>query len=339
MQVVVREAKRYAASDLAVLLTGENGTGKEMLARAIHYGSRRQAMPFLAVNCAAFPEALLEAELFGHVRGSFTGADRDRPGLFEEANGGTILLDEIGDMALPMQVRLLRTIELGEVKRVGESATRTVDVRVVAATNADLEDMIRNGKFREDLYYRLSGVVLRVPPLRERLDDVEPLAYAFVEEAGRIEGRPALSISNEAIARLESFAWSGNVRELRNVIMRAAVSTAADVIGPDDITFDVRNATLPGLDPSKAERVIVELESKGFDLSRRQQAGLSRVLSRGKLTFGEYRQLFRVSKSTTARDLDSLADLGLLEKRGKTRALLYLPGPKLREAARKVAGP
>jgi len=334
MQAVIREAKRFATSELPVLLTGDNGTGKEMVAKAVHYASGRQSMPFVAVNCAAFPEGLLEAELFGHVRGSFTGADRDRAGLFEEADGGTLFLDEVGDMAPPMQVRLLRTLENGELRRVGEAQTRTVDVRILAATNADLEELIRNGKFREDLYYRLSGFVMRIPPLRERLEDIEPLAYAFVEEAARREGHPELTISNEAIARLESFTWSGNVRELRNVILRAVVTAEGDTIGPDDIAFDARSpAVLPGFDPGHADRVLDELASRGVELNRRQQTGITRVLTRGKLSFGEYRQLFRVSKSTTARDLEQLVSHGLLDKRGRTRAVIYLPGAKLRDAA------
>ncbi|MHC4547961.1 MAG: sigma 54-interacting transcriptional regulator [Planctomycetota bacterium] len=335
MQAIVREAKRVAATELPVLLTGENGTGKELLARAMHYGSTRQSMPFVAVNCAAFPEGLLEAELFGHVRGSFTGADRDRAGLFEEADGGTLFLDEVGDMALSMQVRLLRTLELGEVKRVGESKLRMVDVRVLSATNADLEMLIRNGRFREDLYYRLSGFVLRIPALRERLEDVEPLAYAFVEEAARREGRPGLSLTNDAIARLESFSWSGNVRELRNVILRAVVTAEGDTIRPEDIKFDTRTPTvLPGFDPSQADLILEELANRGLDLNPRQQTAINRVLTRGKLHFGEYQQFFRVSKSTTARDLEHLVTLGLLEKRGKTRAVIYLPGAQLQEVAR-----
>ncbi|MCZ6787789.1 MAG: sigma 54-interacting transcriptional regulator, partial [Planctomycetota bacterium] len=337
MQSVVREAKRFADSEIPVLLTGENGTGKEMLARAMHFASPRQARPFLAVNCAAFPEGLLEAELFGHVRGSFTGADRDRAGLFEEADGGSLFLDEIGDMALAMQVRLLRTLEQGEVKRVGETKVRTVDVRLIAATNSDLEDRIRRGLFREDLYYRLSGFVLRIPPLRNRLEDVEQLAYAFVEEAARREGRKGLTLSNEAIARLESYGWPGNVRELRNVILRAVVTAGDDSIAPDDITFDARSPSiLPGFDPARADRVLSDLTNRGVELNRRQQTAVTRVLTRGRLTFGEYQKLFRISKSTTARDLEGLVSLQLLEKRGKTRAVTYLPGARLRETAKTV---
>ena len=273
------------------------------------------------------------------MRGSFTGADRDRAGLFEEADGGSLFLDEIGDMALAMQVRLLRTLEQGEVKRVGETKVRTVDVRLIAATNSDLEDRIRRGLFREDLYYRLSGFVLRIPPLRNRLEDVEPLAYAFVEEAARREGRKGLTLSNEAIARLESYGWPGNVRELRNVILRAVVTAGDDSIAPDDITFDARSpSVLPGFDPARADRVLSDLTNRGVDLNRRQQTAVTRVLTRGRLTFGEYQKLFRISKSTTARDLEGLVSLQLLEKRGKTRAVTYLPGARLREIAKTVGG-
>ncbi|MHC4957173.1 MAG: sigma 54-interacting transcriptional regulator [Planctomycetota bacterium] len=338
MQGVLREAKRYADSDLPVLLTGEPGTGKEILARAMHYASRRQSMPCLTVNCAGYSEGQLEAELFGHVRGSADGVDRDRSGLFEDADGGTLVLDEVGDMSQPMQVRLLRALEAGEVRRVGETAARTVDVRIVATTNTDLEQLIRLGKFREDLYYRLSGFVVRVPPLRERPDDIEPLSYAFVEEASRREGREDLAITSEAIAKLEAYSWPGNVRELRSVIMRAAVAAEEGSIEPDEVAFDARSqvSVLPGFDPTQADDVVQEVARRGVELNERQQAAIQRILQRGKLSFGEYQRIFRVSKSTTARDLEALLDLDVLEKRGKTRAVVYLPGPILREIASKL---
>ena len=337
MQALVREAKRLAGSDLAVLLTGESGTGKEMVARAIHYGSARQSLSFVAINCAAFPENLLESELFGHVRGSFSGADRDRAGLFESANGGTLFLDEVAEMSLPMQVKLLRALELGEVRRLGDDQVRTVDVRVVAATNGDLEEMVRLGRFREDLKYRLAGSMLALPPLRERLEDLEPLALAFLEEAARLEGGESAGISDDALARLESHAWPGNVRELRNVILRAVVSAEQGEVEADHIVFDMRSSSLlPGFEASQAERIVEELASRGIELNRRQQQAIARALTRGKLSFAEYVKYFRVSKSTASRDLDTLQRLDLLEKRGKTRATVYLPGPKLREISKIV---
>ncbi|MGQ0613590.1 MAG: sigma 54-interacting transcriptional regulator [Planctomycetaceae bacterium] len=335
MQAVVREAKRFAGSELPVLLTGENGTGKELLARATHYASSRQGRAFVAVNCAAFTEGLLESELFGHVRGSFTGADKDRAGLFEEADGGTLFLDEVGDMAPSMQVRLLRALELGEIRRVGDSTTRAVDVRIIAATNADLDGARSRGTFREDLYYRLSGCILRVPPLRERLEDVEPLAYAFLDEAARREGRQGLSLGSAAIAKLESYDWPGNVRELRNVILRLLVTASGSVVGPQEIAFDARAGLAPpGVDPVRLDRMLEEVDAAGHSLNERQKTGISRVLAKGKLAFSEYANLFRISKSTAARDLEELVEMGLLEKRGKTRAVLYLPGAWLRDLAK-----
>jgi len=337
MQSVLREAKRLAESDLAVLLTGENGTGKELVARAIHYASRRQSEEFVAVNCAAFAEGLLEAELFGHVRGSFSGADRDRPGLFEQADSGTLMLDEVGETAMPMQVRLLRALELGEIRRIGENDVRRVDVRVLSATNADLDELVRAGRFREDLMYRLGGAVLALPPLRDRLEDVEPLALSFIEEAVRLEGRDPLELSADAVARLESYSWPGNVRELRNVVLRAVVSAEADAIRADDVVFDMRSgAVLPGLDGAQAERALEELAHLDVELNGRQQSAVGRALTHGKLSFSEYQKLFRVSKSTTSRDLELLVSEELLQKRGKTRATVYLPGKKLREIANRI---
>jgi transcriptional regulator with PAS, ATPase and Fis domain len=337
MKGVVREAKRLAESDLSILITGENGTGKELIARALHYASRRQSEEFVAVNCAAFAEGLLEAELFGHVRGSFSGADRDRPGLFEEAHGGTLFLDEIGEMSMPMQVKLLRALELGEVRRIGENDVRRVDVRVLSATNSELEELVRTGRFREDLMYRVSGSVLTLPPLRDRLEDVEPLALSFVEEAVRLENREPLELATDAVARLESYAWPGNVRELRNVVLRAVVSAESSMIGADDIVFDMRSGSLlPGFDSSQAERILEELSDLEIELNSRQQGAIGRALTHGKLSFAEYQRLFRVSKSTTSRDLEQLLAEELLQKRGKTRATIYLPGARLREIANRI---
>ena len=245
--------------------------------------------------------------------------------------------DEVGETSMPMQVRLLRALELGEIRRIGENDVRRVDVRVLSATNGDLEELVRTGRFREDLMYRLSGAVLTIPPLRDRLEDVEPLALSFIEEAVRLEGREPLELASEAVARLESYAWPGNVRELRNVVLRAVVSADGDAIGADDIVFDMRGGTLlPGFDSSQAERILEELASLSIELNTRQQGAVARALTHGKLSFAEYQRLFRVSKSTTSRDLEQLLSEELLHKRGKTRATIYLPGPKLREIANRI---
>ncbi len=215
--------RRAAAYPSTVLITGESGTGKELLANALHMLSPRAEGPFVPVNCAAIPESLLESELFGHERGAFTGADRARPGLFETAHGGTLLLDEIGDMPLPLQTRLLRVLEDGRVRRVGGREDRSVDVRVVAATARDLDQDVQAGRFRDDLYYRLNVVRVRVPPLRERASDIPLLAKTLVARAASRLGRDIRDISPAALARLVDHPWPGNVRELENVLERAVI--------------------------------------------------------------------------------------------------------------------
>ncbi len=219
MRAVFDLVERVAPSDVAVTILGETGTGKELVARAIHALSGRREAPFIAVNCSAIAETLIESELFGHEKGAFTGADRLRKGAFEEANGGTIFLDEIGELPLDLQPKLLRTLELGEVKRVGASRPITVSVRIVAATHRDLRAQVRAGKFREDLFYRLCVVPVTVPPLRQRRGDVRALAEAFLDRAA--PRALAVRWSEEALKRLEDYDWPGNVRQLRNVVLRA----------------------------------------------------------------------------------------------------------------------
>ncbi|MGH7521177.1 MAG: sigma-54-dependent transcriptional regulator, partial [Gemmatimonadales bacterium] len=225
---------RVAERDTTVLITGESGTGKEVIARAIHRASPRADRRFVGINCAAIPENLLESELFGHVRGAFTGAAVDKTGLFEEAHGGTLLLDEIGELPLALQAKLLRVLQEGEIRRVGDQKNRRVDVRILAATAKDLEVEARAGRFREDLYYRLNVVTLRLPPLRERPDDIGPLAQHFIERLARRFGR-SLTLPAGTVAWLEAQPWRGNVRELENALERAAVLTDRDALEPTDI--------------------------------------------------------------------------------------------------------
>ena len=232
MQAVYRLIRKIAQTDSTVLILGESGTGKELVARAIHGSSRRQNRPFVAINCAAMPDSLLESELFGHVRGAFTGATRDKEGLFATADGGTLFLDEVGSIPVAMQLTLLRVLQEQEIRPVGGTRTVPVNVRIVAATNEDLEDLIRQGRFREDLFYRLSVIPLELPTLRERPSDVPLLANHFL--ARRQAGREApLSLSDEAMAALQRYDWPGNVRELENAIDRAAALCEGGLITPE----------------------------------------------------------------------------------------------------------
>jgi two-component system response regulator AtoC len=223
MRQVLERVEQVAATPTTVLITGETGVGKEVVARAVHETSPRRERLLVALNCAAIPGELLESELFGHVRGAFTGAQSAREGKFELADGGTLFLDEIGDMPAPLQAKLLRVLEDSVVERVGSNKRIQVDVRVISSTNRDLAAAVRDGTFREDLYYRLNVFHLRVPPLRERAEDVRPLAESFLARFGREFGKGTLRLSDDAVARLERHAWPGNVRELQNVMERAAV--------------------------------------------------------------------------------------------------------------------
>ena len=232
---VFETAAQVADTAATVLVTGESGTGKEVVARTLHSASRRARGPFVAVNCAAIPEHLLETELFGHARGAFTGAVARRVGRFERAHGGTLFLDEIGDMSLLLQAKVLRVLEDRKVERVGGDETSAVDVRVVAATNQDLASATRQGRFREDLYHRLAVVQIHLPPLRERSDDIRTLALHFAADFARRHGKAIDAISDEALRRLESATWPGNVRELRNVMDRAVVLSAGPTIRVSDL--------------------------------------------------------------------------------------------------------
>lgn len=236
-----RQIELAAPSSAWALITGQNGTGKELVARSLHTFSRRKDKPFIEVNCAAIPEELIESELFGHEKGSFTGATNQRKGKFDLAHEGTLFLDEIGDMSLKTQAKVLRILQERKFERVGGSRTIEVDVRVVAATNKDLEEEIREGRFREDLFYRLNVIPFHVPSLRDRQEDISLLARHFLEEFCRKEGRPLKSLSTEAIQTLENYHWPGNVRELKNIIERLVIMTNSSVISDKDLPQGLQN--------------------------------------------------------------------------------------------------
>jgi len=249
-----------APSRSTVLITGESGTGKELVAQALHRNSPRAAGAFVAVNCGAITETLLESELFGHVKGSFTGATADKRGLFEEANNGTIFLDEIGEISLAVQVKLLRVLQEGEMRRVGSARSARVDVRVLAATNRDLEQEVKEGRFREDLFYRLSVVALRVPPLRERTEDLSLLAAHALRQA-REAGARGTTISEEALAALNHYDWPGNVRELENTIAHAALYARGNVITTEELPARIRDRTRTNEVESKSQSLFKDLPS------------------------------------------------------------------------------
>lgn len=230
-----------AASEASILLLGESGTGKELLARAIHENSPRAERPFVPINCAAIPESILEAELFGYEKGAFTGASTSREGRFESAAGGTLFLDEIGEISRHVQVKLLRFLQDGEIERLGGvGKTRTIDIRLVAATNVDLAKAVRNGEFREDLYYRLNVVPIQVPPLRDRRDDIPLLAQHFIQLYANKNGKSISGCTRTALERLSEYSWPGNVRELENAIERAVVLSRESTIGEDDLPREIR---------------------------------------------------------------------------------------------------
>jgi len=242
LRAALDKAARVAPTETTVLITGESGTGKELVAHAIHGTSPRREGPFVALNCAAIPESLLESELFGHERGAFTGADRARAGKIEAAGGGTLFLDEIGELSAPAQAKLLRVIQEREFTRVGGTATQKADVRLLAATNRDLLAEVREGRFREDLYYRLAVFAVHLPPLRERGDDIRILAEHFLAEFGRRMGKSDDGLSREARDRLLSYAWPGNIRELSNAIERALILSDGGAIRPEQLGLPGRTA-------------------------------------------------------------------------------------------------
>ncbi len=264
MQRVFDVMEKVAETDATVLITGETGTGKDLVARAIHYAGPRKDNRFVAQNCAALPDTLLESELFGHKRGAFTGAHADKKGLFELADGGTIFLDEIGETEPGMQVRLLRVLQDGEIRPLGSSETIHVDVRIVAATNRDLPREVAEARFREDLYYRLRVVEIALPPLRERREDIATLAHHFLDKISPRMGRKLTGFTNAAMDRLIAYAWPGNVRELENEIERvSALAGLEEAIGVDMLSEHIRGVPL-GTGSTSAETTVIE----DWDLNR-----------------------------------------------------------------------
>jgi DNA-binding NtrC family response regulator len=273
IRTVLDLAGRVAASDASVLITGETGTGKELLAKGIHYNSLRSEGPFVAVNCAAIPENLIESELFGHVKGAFTGAVKDREGKFELASGGTLFLDEIADLRVDLQAKILRALQELHVDRVGGNRPVPVDVRVLAATNKDVERAVKEGGFREDLYYRLSVIMLHVPPLRERREDIPLLVEHFLN---KFNPGKNLRVDPEAMALLASFGWPGNVRELENAVQRASVLRRGEVITPAELPDKLKQEKL------SVEHIILNLPDAGISLEDLEKNLIIKALDKHK---------------------------------------------------------
>ncbi len=312
---VLETARRAARTDSTVLVTGETGVGKEVVADLIHRRSTRAERSFVKVNVAAFPESLLESELFGHEKGAFTGAERRREGRFELADGGTLFLDEVGEMPPAAQVRLLRVLADGQLMRLGGSKPIQVDVRVIAATNRDLEAAVALGRFREDLYYRLNVLRIEIPPLRTRREEIPALVEHFLEDSRHRIGRGPLSLSPQAMDVLYRHPWPGNVRELKNVIERAAVLCEGDVAGPQSLRIDPpRGSGIGSAAPSAAP-----LDG----LNERQRALLNHLAAKGRSTNREYIDLTRSSARTGLRDLQDLMAKGLIVREGKRRGAVY----------------
>ncbi len=262
MRAIFQLIERVATTGSTIMIQGESGTGKELIARAIHYNSGRGEKPFVSINCGALPDELLESELFGHMKGSFTGATATKKGLFEVAHGGTIFLDEIGETSPAMQIKLLRVLQERRIRRVGGTEEIDVDVRVITATNQDLDAMVREKRFREDLFYRINVIPIRMPALREKPEDIPPLAEHFLEKYRSAMGKEIRGISEEAMERLEGYPWPGNVRELENVIERAVALELTDVIGPESLPVEVRAGG------SRRGPIDVVLPDSGIDLDR-----------------------------------------------------------------------
>lgn len=288
-------AQKVSGTDVPVLLTGETGTGKEVFAQAIHYSSKRARQNFVAVNCSSFSKELLESEMFGHKAGSFTGALKDKKGLFEEANNGTIFLDEIGEMAFELQAKLLRILETGEYIKIGDTKPTRVNVRIIAATNRNLSQEIVAGRFREDLFYRLSVFQIHLPPLRERAGDIQLLAKAFIKSFAEQLARPVVEIAPAFLEALDSQPWKGNIRELRNVIERSMIVCESGYLDIADLPFDIQNAHYEHSNDSSPG---------SFELSAMERRHIARVLEYTKGNKTEAARLLKIGLTTLYRKIE-----------------------------------
>jgi DNA-binding NtrC family response regulator len=309
MFAVMKVVELVSQRRCTVLITGETGTGKEMVARAIHTAGPRIHKPLVPVNCTALPDTLLEAELFGHTKGAFTGAVGNRVGRFEEAQGGTIFLDEIGDMPIDLQAKLLRVLQEREIQRIGSSETISVDVRVIAATNADLQQKVEEGKFREDLFYRLNVVPIGLPPLRERTSDIPLLTQTFIEKVCRLEQMEPKKILQETMHHLCTYDWPGNVRQLENTVEMAVVlSGDRQVLVPGDFRLPKRNSTATVAHPTSEE---LHLPEEGLDfeatVSALERALLQQALQRARGNKRMAAELLRLKRTTLTAKLKSLS--------------------------------
>lgn len=339
MQRVYELIEKVAPAKATVLITGESGTGKELIARAIHFNSPRRDLPFITVNCGALPETLLESELFGHEKGSFSGAISQRKGRFELAHEGTLFLDEITEMSPPLQVKLLRVLQEMEFERVGGSTTLRVDVRVVAASNRNLKEEVAAGRFRSDLFYRLNVVHVLMPPLRDRTDDIPLLVNHFLAKYGKGAGKPKISIDTDALRCLMNYSWPGNVRELENAIERAAILANGDRIEVRDLPSEI---AFPGLHQPADVVVRGDLDDEPIEestgpivpdlaerlpmtgLRPRQHKAIEFVKQHGFITNKYYSQINGISERQALRELNEMVEAGHLSREGKGRGVHYV---------------
>ena len=298
MAEVFRIVAKIAATSSTVLIVGESGTGKELVAKAIHEGSQRQDKPFMAINCAAIPETLIESELFGHEKGSFTGASAREFGVFEAANGGTVFLDEIGEMNVSMQAKLLRAIQEKEIRRVGGKVNIPLDVRIISATNKELEQEIKRGGFREDLFYRLNVIRINLPPLRERGSDVKTLAEFFVKKYSQATGIAVEGISRPALKLLMNYAWPGNVRQLESVIERAVLMAESNYIETSDLPNEITATSL------MSGGVPFDLPPEGIDIETLEKGLIIKAMERAEWVIGKAAPLLGMSYKTLQYRLD-----------------------------------